>query len=344
MGVWNNNDREESKPNYLNKTEKRHIVRTVRGWELPLMGSQFAYGLTNGNYGSAVGLTNAIVQTELLITLPNDPSITGVTASNYAYGFTGQLSGLTFGADQQDMPYFSAPFLGDGGITGVPTFAQLAGSTGVSHGFLSYVPGFDSNGYGIPWGAAGATPAGLNATGPGALRGYQYGVNAYGVSTLAGLTGVTAYIKIQGHDTNLSQSLTIGLSGTYSGMALYTGVGLTVGSTVSAGHIPLDVYKTFFGPTGDKNGRVSYRQDNIAVLVVGGLTATGTKTISLTIRDNSNSTAPFGSVTGGTAGTTFALVFDRAAGLTTGGGTAGDGVSAPTLGQYFYTNTSTIRI
>jgi hypothetical protein len=341
MPLWNNNDREESKPNYLNKTEKRHIVRTIRGWELPQMGSQFAYGLTNGNYGSAVGLTNAIVQTELLVCLPNDPSITGATASNYAFGFTGQLSGLTFGADQQDMPYFSAPFLGDGGITGVPGAAQIGGSTGVSHGFLSYVSGFDTNGYGIPWGAPGATPA-LNATGPGALIGYQYGVNAYGVSTLAGLTGVTAYIKIQGHDTNLSQSLTIGLSGTYAGMALYTGISLTSGTSLTSNHIPVEVYRTFFGPTGDKNGRVSYRQDNIAVLVVGGLTATGTKTVSLTIRDNSGSTAAFGSVVGATAGTTFALVFDRPAGLTTGGGTAG-GVNAPTFGQYFYTTTSTNR-
>ena len=209
---------------------------------------------------------------------------------------------------------------------------------------MNYVPGFDSNGYGLPWGSPGATPSGLNATGPGAGRGYQYGVNAYGVSTLGGLTGVTAYIKIQGHDTNLSQSLTIGLSGTYSGMALYTSSTLTAGTSLVANHIPVEVYKVFFGPTGDKNGRVSYRQDNIAVLVVGGATATGTKTVSLTIRDNSNSTAPFGGVTGATAGTTFALVFDRAAGLTTGGGTAGDGVNAPTFGQYFYTNTSTIRI
>ena len=344
MGVWNNNDREESKPQFLNKTEKRHVVRTIRGWEMPLMGSQFAYGVTNGNYGSAVGLTNAIVQTELVVCLPNDPSITGVTSSNYAYGFTGQLSGLTFGADQQDTPYFSAPFNGDGGITGVPTLAQIAGSTGVSHGFLTYVSGFDTNGYGIPWGSPGATPAGLNATGPGANRGYQYGVNAYGVSTLGGLTGVTAYIKIQGHDTNLSQSLTIGLSGTYSGMALYTGISLTGGTSIASNHIPVEVYRTFFGPTGDKNGRVSYRQDNIAVLVVGGLTATGTKTVSLTIRDNSNSTAPFGGVTGATSGTIFALVFDRPAGLTTGGGTAGDGANAPTFGQYFWTNTSTIRI
>ena len=344
MPLWNNNDREESKPEWLNKTEKRHIVRTVRGWEMPQMGSLFAYGVTNGNSFGSGGQTFATVLTELIVCLPNDPSITGVTSSNYAYGFTGQLNGLTFGSDQQDQPYFSAPFLGDGGITGVPGAAQIAGSTGVSHGFLVYCPGFDSYGYPLPWGAAGATPAGLNATGPGAGRGYQYGVNAYGVSTLGGLTGVTAYIKIQGHDTNLSQSLTIGLSGTYSGMSLYTGNTLTAGTNLAANHIPVDVYKVFFGPTGDKNGRVAYRQDNIAVLVVGGATANGTKTISLTIRDNSNSNATYGSLTGATAGTTFALVFDRPAGLTTGGGTAGDGPTAPTYSQYYWTNTNTIRI
>jgi hypothetical protein len=341
MGVWNNNDREESKPQFLNKTEKRTVVRTIRGWELPQMGSQFAYGLTNGTYYSG-GTAFATVLTELVVCLPNDPSITGVTSSNYAYGFTGQLNGLTFGSDFQDQPYFSAPFLGDGGITGVPGAAQIAGSTGVSHGFLTYVSGFDSNGYGIPWGPPTAAVTG-SQTGPAGGRGYQYGVNAYGVSTLGGLSGVTSYIKIQANDTNLSQSLTIGLSGTYSGMALYTGISLTSGTSVAANQIPVEVYKAFFGPTGDKGGRIAYRQDNIAVLVVGGATATGIKTISLTVRDNSNSTAPYGGVTGATAGTTFALVFDRNAGLTTGGATAA-GANPPTYNQYFWTTTDTVRI
>jgi len=340
MPLWNNNDREESKPQFLNKTEKRHIVRTVRGWEMPLMGSAFAYGVTNGNYGSAVGLTNATVQTELVVCLPNDPSITGATSSNYAYGFTGQLSGLTFGSDFQDQPYFSAPFNADSATSGGP-ISTTGTYGGVTHAFLTYCPGFDANGYPSSWGAAGATPA-LSAYPTGGV-GYQYGVNAYGVSTLGGLTGVTAYIKIQAHDTNLSQNLTIGLSGTYSGMALYTGVGLTVGSTVSAGQIPFDVYRTFFGPTGDKNGRVSYRQDNIAVLVVGGLTASGNKIITLNLRDNSGSVAPWPGLTGSTGTSIFTLTFDRFAGLTTAGSTAGSSTQAPTVSQYYWTNSSTIR-
>jgi hypothetical protein len=339
MGVWNNNDREESKPQFLNKTEKRTVVRTIRGWEMPLMGSQFAYGLTNGNYGSAVGLTNATVQTELIVCLPNDPSITGVTSSNYAYGFTGQLNGLTFGADFQDQPYFTAPFNGDGGITGVPGAAQYPGSTGVSHGFLTYSPGFDAFGYPSSW-----TLSASNY--PRAGYGYQYGVNAYGVSTLSGLTGVTAYIKIQANDTNLSQSLSMSLSGTYNNISLYTANTLTAGGTGGGlntiNPIPADVYRIFFGPTGDKNGRVSYRQDNIAVLVVGGPSANGSRTVSINVRDNGNSVAPFGSLTGSTAATTFTMVFDRNAGLTTGGGTAGD-ANAPTVSQYYWTNSSTIR-
>lgn len=343
MGVWNNNDREESKPQFLNKTQKRHVVRTVRGWELPLMGSLFAYGVTNGSSFGSGGQQFATVLTELVVALPNDPSITGVTSSNYAHGSTSVLDGLTFGSEVQDQPYISAPFNGDGGITGAAGTSPVAGASGVSHGFLTYVPSFDSNGYGIPWGAPGATPAGLNATGPGARRGYQYGVNAYGVSTLGGLTGVTAYIKIQAHDINLSQSLTLGLSGTYQGMALYTGATLTAGNSLTSNHIPVEVYRVFFGPTGDKNGRVSYRQDNIGVLVVGGLTAVGTKTVTITVRDNSSSNSPSG-ITSGTGSSIFSLVFDRAAGLTTGGGTAGDGPTAPTFSQYFYTTTDTIRI
>lgn len=348
MPLWNNNDREESKPNSLNKTAKRHIVRTVRGWELPLMGSNFGNGLTFAGVTSGSGTSGATVLTELLVCLPNDPSITGVTSSNYAYGYTGALSGLTFGSDIQDLPYFSAPFLGDGGITGLAGIAPLPGASGVSHSFISYCIGFDSNGYPLAWGAAGATP-GLTGV-PGAGIGYQYGVNAYGVSTLAGLTGVTAYIKVQGHDTNLSQNLILSLSGNYDGITFATGIGLTAGGLTAGKTIPWDVYRTFFGPTGDKNGRIAYRQDNIGVLIVGGQTAWGQRTVSLNIRDSSGSTAAFGSVggpsgAGATNGTSFTLVFDRPAGLTTGGNTAGSGgaTAAPTFGQYFYTNTSTSR-
>ena len=322
MAFWNNNNREESKPAYLNKTQKRLAVRTPRGWEIPLMGSQFAFGLT----------AQTPVLSEVVVTLPNDPSITGATSSNYAYGPTGlagvsRLDGLTFGSEQQFSPYFSAPFNGDSATSGGPN------SVGVTHSFLTYTPTF-TNGYPVSWGS-GATPA--NG------QGYQYGVNAYGVSTLGGLTGVTAYVKIVANDTNLSQSLSIGLSGTYNGMALYTNATLTAGTSLAANHIPLDVYNIFFGPTGDKNGRFAYRQDNIAVLVVGGLTAVGNKVVDITVRDNSGSViGGVNGITGATGFSRFTLMFDRTAGLTTGGATAG-GANPPAIGDYFWSTTSTNR-
>lgn len=333
MPLWNNNNREESKPAWLNKTEKRHTVRTIRGWEMPLMGSLFGYGVTNGNaFGGGAGVTFATVQTEVIVTLPNDPSTAGVTSSNYAYGPTGlygvgRMDGLTFGSEQQYTPYFTAPCNGDSATAGTP----ITGVTGVSHAYLTYVPGFDSNGYPSTW---------VGATAPKAGIGYQYGVNAYGVSTLGGLTGVTAYIKIQANDTNLTQNLTIGLSGTYSGMALYTGVGLTPGGTLSSNQIPTDVYKVFFGPTGDKNGRVAYRQDNIAVLVIGGATANGNKVVDITVRDNSGSNAVgVNGITGATGYARFTLMFDRPAGLTTAGLAS---AAIPT--DYTWAKDNTIRI
>jgi hypothetical protein len=304
MGFWNNNNREESKPAWLSRIAKRLTVRTPRGWEMPLMGTQFAHGLT----------TQTPVLTEVIVALPNDPSTAGVISSNYAYGpiglpGVGRMDGLTFGSEEQFRPYFTAPFGSDSATSGGPD------GVGVTHANLKYVPSF-TNGYPTLWSSQGGA-AGLT---PGAGVGYQYGVNGYGVSTLGGLTGVTAYIKIVANDTNLSQNLTISLSGgaaAYPGMALLTNATLTAGtSNVSGGltsQIPLDVYNVFFGPTADKNNRFPYRQDNIAVLVVGGATASGLKQISLLVRDQSSSVAPFGGITGATGGVSFALSFDRLA-------------------------------
>ena len=231
----------------------------------------------------------------------------------------GRSDGYTFGSEQQFRPYFTAPFNADSATSGGPN------SVGVTHAFLTYVPSF-TNGYPTPW-AAGMIP--------GAGNGVQYGVNAYGVSSLGGLTGVTAYIKIQANDTNLSQSLTICLSGTYSGISLFTN------NTLTAGNVPFDVYNVFFGPTGDKNGRASYRQDNIAVLRVDGATAFGTRTVVLNVNDNSLSLGshnPYTGVTGATSAVSFTMTFDRVAGLTTAGIAAG-----ASIGDYIWAKNNTIR-
>ena len=319
MAFWNNNNREESKPHWLTKLQKRLCVRTPRGWEIPRMGTRFAFGLTG----------QTPVLTEVVVALPNDPSSAGVISPNYAYGplglaGVGELNGLTFGAEQaqQFAPYFATPFNADSATSGGPN------SVGVTHAFLTYVPSF-TNGYPTAWGAGPI---------PGAGVGFQYGVNAYGVSTLGGLTGVTAYIKVVANDTNLSQNLAISLSGTPQGISLLTGGGLTPGTNVAANHVPLDVYNVFFGATGDKNGRFTYRQDNIGVLVVGGLTAFGTKTVTLRVTDNSGSVAPFPGVTGATAAMTFTMTFDRLAGLTTAGL-----ATAPAIGDYIWAKNNTNR-
>jgi hypothetical protein len=298
MALWNNNDREESKPTWLNKIDKRLCTRTFRGWEMPKMGSLFAYGATGFTATNGVPRTGAIF-TELLVALPNDPSITGVTSSSFAArgsgGFThaegGQ--GLTIGSDTPNYaPYFTCPFSGDG-----PTAGGIGGS-GVSHGFFTYVLG------------AGITPA--------SQQGYQYGVDKLGVSSLGGgLTGVTAYIKVVANDANFTNNLTIGLSGTYSGFNIYTGST----NLNDATKVPPAVFKAFFGPTATDDRNNPYRYDNIAVLVAHGNTAHGHKNISLKVDD--------GTLTGFS---TLKMSFDRPAGLTTAG------LASYTISDFVYYN------
>jgi hypothetical protein len=156
--------------------------------------------------------------------------------------------------------------------------------------------------------------------------GIQYGVNMYGVSSLGGLTGVTAYIKVCANDSNFTNTLTLGLSGTQTGFNLYTGPVDLNDST----KVPATVFNTFFGATSTNDKLSAYRYDNIGVLVAAGSTANGAKVISLKVNDGP---------TGTTAYTVFKLQFDRAAGLTTGGATAG-GVNAPTIAQYYWSTTS----
>lgn len=286
MALWKNNDREESKPTWLNKIEKRLCTRTVRGWEMPLMGSFFGYGATGYNVDSGI-VNKGVIYTELLVTIPNDPSITGVTSSSFAERGSGGLAhtlggqGLTVGSDLPNYaPYFTCPFSGDSATGGGP-----AGS-GVSHGSFTYV--LD----------AGITPA--------AGKGYQYGVDKYGVSSLGGLTGVTAYIKVAVNDANFTNTLAIQLSGAYSGFDLYTGE-TNLSDTAK---VPTRVFNAFFGATSTDSGSNAYRYDNIAVLVAHGNTANGYKTIELKVHDGAS---------GVTAATRFDLAFDRPAGATTSG-------------------------
>ena len=93
MAYWNSTDREESKPTWLNKIEKRLCVRTVRGWEKPLEGSHFAVGTS----------ASAPVFMELLVAIPYDPSITGSVNSAYAYRTINVSTVNQFGIEQDSL-------------------------------------------------------------------------------------------------------------------------------------------------------------------------------------------------------------------------------------------------
>ena len=264
MSFWNNNDREESKPTYLNKIEKRLTVRTVRGWEKPLEGAYLG--------GTAFNASNydPKIYTELLVAIPNDPSVTGVTSSAFtSRGSTAPNNGqgLTTGTDTPNYaPYFSCPFNGDSATSGGPN------STGVSHGNI------------------------INS------GGIAYGVSKYGVSSLGMPRGVTGYIKVVANDSNFSNTLTIGLSGSLTGCTAWTKSDLWDTSKV-----PAAVFNSFFGPTQTDSGTYAYRTDNIAVVRFAAINpqgqtfgATGNQTISMTVFD--------GTVT---ASTQFTVTFNR---------------------------------
>lgn len=264
MALWNNNDREESKPTWLNKIAKRLCTRTVRGWEMPLMGSFFGYGET-GVGDSKKGA----IYTEVLVAIP-EAAARGSGGTAHSLG--GQ--GLTVSTDTPNFaPYFTCPFSGDSATANGPF------SSGVSHDNLYII-------------AAGTTP--------GAGNGYQYGVNKYGVSSLGGLTGVTAYVKVCANDANFTNTLSLQLSGAFGGFTLYTGEA----NLKDVAKVPGRVFDSFFGATSTDDHQVSYRYDNIGVLVVAGATANGNKTVSLKVNDGP---------AGATAYTTFTLQFDRPA-------------------------------
>jgi hypothetical protein len=274
MATWNNSDREESKPTWLNKIQRRLCTRTVRGWEVPLMGSFFAYGVTGMSSANSNNI-QGLVYKELIVAMPNDPSSAGVAASAYTprSGNTGSTysgwgMGVTSGGDFPNYaPYFSCPFSGDSATAGGPA------SEGVTHSNLTY-----------------------NST-----TQTQYGVNKYGVSSLGGLTGVTAYVKVVVNDANFTNTMTIGLSGTYSGFNLYTGYTDLNDPT----KVPAAVFNAFFGATSTDDKQSAYRYDNIGVLVVGGQTAQGNMRVSLRAQDL------LSGASGASAFTTFTLQFDR---------------------------------
>jgi hypothetical protein len=221
MAFWNTNDREESKPNWLNAGQKRYCVRTVRGWEVPIADGNS--NLANQFDGAkTLSVTGNVPLTEVLVALPIDPSITGLSASNW----TGrQVPGISGGTASSDTPNY-APY-----IT-------------------------------CPFGGDSFTAGGMDSLGLSHSSSTNYGVNGYGVSTLYHNTyaaGATSYIKVVANDVNFTNTLTLSLTGQLTGggtggtktIAFYTG-----SSLLTTSNVPADVYETFFGATSTYNNSI----------------------------------------------------------------------------------------
>lgn len=237
MALWNNTDREESKPTWLNTAQKINCVRTVAGWELPLDGTSLG-----GQQAGKLGTTASAPFTELLVCLPIDPSITGVTATNYA-GRLVATGGSTAGTDTPNYrPFFTCPFSGDGPTQG-----------GVDSAGLSFT---------------------VSGTGSGSAYG-NYAVNGYGVSTLNFPASATAYIKVVANDSNFTNNLTFSeITDPFGGAAsIVQGTDL-----LTTSNVPTAIYETFFGPTSAFNNNIAVFKVNRA----GATAASRTVTLRVT--------------------------------------------------------------
>ena len=275
MPLWNNNDREESKPTWLNAAQKRYCVRTNAGWEIPTpngianLANQFEGTRLLSATGNASNFAQP--QMQLIVAMPNDPAystgITSATSSAYANrpGITGGWTGGLVSGLVSHSPYISAPFSGDGATSGGPN------SLGLSH---SHTDGYGLNGYGVStlyWGTASV-----------------------------GITGSTGYIKVKANDANFTDTLTLTLTAAfvnatvastgaivnYGGpvpattrpITFVTGVNLL--TTAGPTGIPTAVYEAFFGPTS------TYNQDIGVIILPIGLT-TGAYGLTAFVNDGS---------------------------------------------------------
>lgn len=192
MPLWNNNDSEASKPNWLTEEQRRNCVRTTRGWEIPMGGgSSWTVGNTastglnsltpNSLSGAASGSyrsSTSTVPMELLVCLPNRLTATGATPSNYLTdrrgGFTGNRGHWPIGYTGSDTPNYK-PY-----ITWPPNGATIVQPFGIT----SYFPiiAADANTTDAPW------TLNITLTGTAAL----FAIGGGPTATFAAMTADTA--------------------------------------------------------------------------------------------------------------------------------------------------------
>lgn len=219
MALWKNTDREESKPTWLNASQKIRCIRTVAGWELPLDGT--SRGGQLAGVAGETSLTGTTPFMELLVAMPLDPSSTGTTSSFYAARVSATGGATASGDSPNFRPYFTCPFSGDSATAG----------------------GHDGNGLSFA----------NSVTGTGAGYG-SYAVNGYGVSTLNFLGSQTAYIKVVANDSNFTQNLTFSEVSDVFGARGNIIAGTSLLTTTN---VPTTIYETFFGPTSDINNNIA---------------------------------------------------------------------------------------
>jgi len=242
--MWDETNREESKPSHLNVLERRFTFRSNEGWMTP---TQFVDGTIHGSTVVSYGSAASVPTTELMVTLPLDPSVDGVTDGNFAELYTnsgerprrivaGQTaSGETAGNNYP--PFFTCPFDGDSATAGGPE------GTGVSHG---------------SW--KDTLPTGTY-------------LNRREVSSLNVAYGATSYLKVLANDPNFTNNLTVSFTGTKSGLTGFAGSDL-----LDTDNVPLDVFKAFFGAT-------AYGTNGLGVVRVGSGLTTGDHSLTASVFD-----------------------------------------------------------
>lgn len=196
MPTWRNNDREESKPSWLNPAQKINCVRTTKGWEVPLHGTNFGANFDGLKDLTGGSLTSNTFHTELLVCMPNDvvydPNIVvALTGPNTMFHFGSSATG--FSLTGNTIYYYNPENNYAGGSTaGVAAIGTIVAATAAAGAFNVQLKGFQN-------------PPRPVLSGP-------RDINSTGIMHPAGVTSATASVA----------SIVSIIDNTYSTSSLYT--------------------------------------------------------------------------------------------------------------------------
>jgi hypothetical protein len=260
MPIWNNNDREESKPTWLNKSQKINCVRTVSGWELPLHGTSLGANfdglkLYNGAGFGATGMTNSVPSMELLVSMPMDPvydpnlvvSLTGVYKD---FHFGTSVTGFSLTAGNQlyyyDQNTSGAPFT-VGSTAGIEAIASIVAATAAAGSFTVQLNGFfnptkpgsfggpkdvETNGIFLSMNSSTTGSTASVSSVVGIIDGI-YSTNSFYANRIVATGGATSGLGWNGDSPNYRPYLTVPFNGDSSTGGGWDGLGLSFGTTAA---------------------------------------------------------------------------------------------------------------